>query len=84
MTNSHLNVYMCLLRTVSKYEIDITICFKTYISISHVFVLRVRMNLLDHLEDWSSQALERAASVVAAKVSYDIIGIFAVRDLRVM
>ena len=37
------------------------------------------MNLLDHLEDWSSQALERAASVVAAKVGYAIIEIFAVR-----
>ena len=29
---------------------------------------RIRMNFLDHLDEWIEQAMDRASSVVAAKV----------------
>ena len=31
---------------------------------------RIRMNFLDHLEEWTEQAAERASSVVVAKVHF--------------
>ena len=33
------------------------------------FFCRIRLNFLNHLEDWTEQAAERAASVVVAKVN---------------
>ena len=34
-----------------------------------MIICRIRLNFLNHLEDWTEQAAERAASVVVAKVN---------------
>ena len=34
------------------------------------FLYSIRLNFLDHMESWSDQAIDRAKSVVAAKVIF--------------